>query len=329
MTKRRAKLIVNYTNFLYRFSPEGFDRKKATQTTISDLGEMSSYWLHIGEVPRSFEQTLRKKMKLPNFVAENLCAEETRPRSVVTDDGMLIILRGVNLTPGASPDDMVSIRMWLTAKGLVTITMHPVHAVIDTEGEIATGGVIKSPIDVMFSIIEYLLYHIEDAIYSLDTSLDGIEEEIDTVAVDDASKTIGAIRQQIIGFRRYLLPQREAILRLPNERLTWLSPAQLMQLRDLGDSMSRYVEDLDAARERASVLQDNLFNRLTERVNGKMYVLSIIALIFMPASFLTGLFGMNIVLPGQTSTLTFWLVCSAIVISTTSLVMIFRRKKWM
>jgi zinc transporter len=118
-------------------------------------------------------------------------------------------------------------------------------------------------------------------------------------------------------------------LRLPYDKLSWLPNADQMYLRDLADSMVRYAEDLDAVRERARVIQDNITNQLTEKVNNKMYILSIIAIIFMPASFITGIFGMDIEVPGATNKHTFYILCSIIVVLSVGLFVWFRRKKWL
>jgi len=73
-----------------------------------------------------------------------------------------------------------------------------------------------------------------------------------------------------------------------------------MRLREVADKITRYIEDLDSARERAAVVQDELSSCLAERLNKNTYLLSIIAAIFMPLSLLTGLLGINVGgIPGE------------------------------
>jgi zinc transporter len=67
-----------------------------------------------------------------------------------------------------------------------------------------------------------------------------------------------------------------------------------MHLREEADRVVRYVEDLDSARERAAVTQEELVNRVSEQINSRTYVLSVAAAIFLPLGFLTGLFGINV-----------------------------------
>jgi zinc transporter len=78
-----------------------------------------------------------------------------------------------------------------------------------------------------------------------------------------------------------------------------LTKEQSFELREHTDRMTRYVEDLDLAKERAMLLQDELRNRIADQHGVRMYVLSLVTAIFLPLSFLTGVFGMNVSgLPG-------------------------------
>lgn len=69
----------------------------------------------------------------------------------------------------------------------------------------------------------------------------------------------------------------------------------------------RYIEDLDAIRERAQIVKDELANGLADRMNKNLYVLSVIAAIFLPLGFLTGLLGINVGgIPGADNVSAFW-----------------------
>lgn len=67
-----------------------------------------------------------------------------------------------------------------------------------------------------------------------------------------------------------------------------------MEIRESTDRLARYIEDLDSCRDRAAVVSEELSSRLSEQLNSRMYVLSIVAALFLPLGFLTGLFGINV-----------------------------------
>jgi zinc transporter len=93
--------------------------------------------------------------------------------------------------------------------------------------------------------------------------------------------------------------------------------------------MTRFVEDLDSARERAAVAQEELLGRLSEQMDKRMYLLSLVAAIFLPLGFLTGLLGINVGgIPGAEYHWGFTLVTLMIVILVVVQVVLFRIKKW-
>jgi zinc transporter len=94
--------------------------------------------------------------------------------------------------------------------------------------------------------------------------------------------------------------------------------------------LTRYLEDLDAARERAAVTQEELVSRLSEQMDNRMYVLSVVAAIFLPLGFLTGLLGINVGgIPGAEYKAAFAIFCTFLGAIAIIELIIFRKKKWM
>jgi zinc transporter len=130
--------------------------------------------------------------------------------------------------------------------------------------------------------------------------------------------------------RRYLAPQREAMARLYNERVPWLNDMDRMRLREVADSTTRYIEDLDASRERAIVIQEELMSRISEQMDKRMYVLSMVAAIFLPLGFLTGLLGINVGgIPGAEYKGSFYIFCGILISVSVMQIYIFKKLKWM
>ena len=77
------------------------------------------------------------------------------------------------------------------------------------------------------------------------------------------------------------------------------------------------------------IIHDNLANQIAEIANQRVYLLSVIMLLFTPAFFIMGLFSMYIPMPGMYSNVTWWVVCGIIVIVSYTLYFSFKRKKWL
>lgn len=236
-------------------------------------------------------------------VIDALTADETRPRSVRLAGGTLVVLRGVNTNPGSDPEDMVSIRIWFTGHLVITtrksgrklLSVQDMRAAIDKGSGPCTTG------DFISLLIERLADRISHVVDDIEQRLEDFEEHLNNLQISTVRMSLLNTRRQTAVIRRYLSPQREAIgLLIQKNDIFSEQDVHFLHLQN--DRMTRYIENLDLARERALVLQGELQNQLAEQQNQRMYVLSVVAAIFLPLSFLTGVFGMNVAgLPGTDS----------------------------
>ena len=234
----------------------------------SARGTSGFVWVHFqGDV--NFISSSTQSIGLPGPVTRIISAQETRPRCTVVDEGAVVILRGVNLNEGAEPEDMISIRVWLERGLIVTCAIRQLLGVSDICEMIETGRAPLSPAQLAGQIALRLADRTEPVVASLNEQVDDLEEMLE----DDASRisraTLADIRRTAIILRRYIFPQRDALTTL-------------------------VIEELDALRDRAQVIHDQIMDERSERMNRQMLVLTVVAALFLPISFLTGLFGMNV-----------------------------------
>lgn len=292
--------------------------------------EQGVLWVHLDYTDAGARTWLRDDSGLDPLVADALLQEDTRPRSAAAADGILVWLRGVNMNPNADPEDMVSIRIWASADRIVTTRHRRLMSVDDICSALKGGQGPRDPGDFLVQISDRLMARMADVI-------DGIDEQVaqleDAVLVSESHRLrpeLADVRRQIISLRRYLAPQREAVSRLVQEQAMWLHERDRLRLREVGDRVVRYVEDLEAARDRAAVTQEELTSRLSEQMDRRMYVLSIVTAIFLPLGFMTGLLGINVGgIPGSDFPLAFAVVCGLLLMLAAGQLWLLRRKHWM
>ena len=289
-----------------------------------------SLWVHLNYDDEDAIDWLKNSSGLDELAVGALTAAETRPRVVSRGDGLIIALRGVNLNPGADPQDMVSIRIWIDADRIVTTRKRELLSVADIEAEFKVG---KGPInsaDFIVDLADKLVDRVCDVTNDLEDVVADLEERV--LGGDNGSLRydLAALRRQAIAIRRYLSPQREALSRLHSEKVSWLDETSRFRLREVNDRLIRSIEDLDVLRERAAVTQEELQSRHSEQINSRMYVLSVVAAIFLPLGFFTGLLGVNVGgIPGTENPNAFMLFVVALIVVVVLQVIIFRWKKWM
>ena len=301
---------------------------------LSTLAEINSYqgsgytWVHMQSDEVDTAESLQQLGLAPARI-ESLCALETRPKVQDYQDGMLIYLRGINRNPEADPEDMVSLRLWLREKQIITLRRKDrrLLSLLDVKDSLDSGEYPNSTVDLLVNIINSITDRISETVDDLDDEL--TEFEAQDVPQHESRARLMLARRQAAALRRYLAPQRdalEAITRVGKH----ITDLQVHDIRMDYDRMTRYVEDLDLAKERAMVLQDELRNRIAEQQGMRMYVLSLVTAIFLPLSFLTGIFGMNVAgLPGTESPNAFTILAFSMVAIALAITGYMMWKKWM
>jgi zinc transporter len=251
---------------------------------------------------------------IDGFVQDALLAGETRPRCTVHGDGALLNLRGVNAHPAAEPGDMISVRFWLEAHRVIGVSPRPLDAIGDILASIPRGLAPRSPGELVSRLALRLADRAEPAVADLDERMDAIEEQL-LDAADLARRTeLGDIRRSAIRLRRYLVPQRDALDTLEIEDLPWLTGRDRSHLREAADRVLRLGEDLDAIRDRAAIVHDELLDQRAESLNRRMLLLTVVAAIFLPLSLITGLLGVNVGgIPGADAPGAFAVLCALLV----------------
>lgn len=320
------------TGFLFAYCLDGIGGGKRidSEEVKSWTPEQGTLWIHMDCNEASTQEWLNNESGIDPLMQEALQALETRPRNLVFKDSMLVILRGINLNKGADPEDMVSIRFWLEENRIITMRRRKVMGIEDIRLALEAGSGPIGPGGFLEELSERLIARMGDVIADVDDAFDALEHEILIDNNHELRPKLAALRRQVISLRRYIAPQRDVIARLQGEKVKWLSELERMRLREVGDRTTRYVEDLDAIRDRATVTQEELSSSLSEQMNKTMYVLSIVAGIFLPLGFLTGLLGVNVSgIPGTENPWAFTIFCVFLVLLVWWQIWLYKRKKWM
>ncbi len=288
-------------------------------------------WVHLDNKHPNVAAWLKERSGLTLPTAEALLAEETRPRVFRGKRGLVAILRGINLNKDADEEDMVAMRLWSEGKKVITLRHERLHTPRDIlEQLIELGSGPKTAAELFERLISRVNDPISETILALEEQLDDLESELDNSKATAQRRQLSNIRQKAVLLRRYIAPQREALGTLVSEPPEWLDETLRPHLRETSDRLMRYLEELDAVRERAMVVKDDIANQLSEASNKTLYVLAIISAIFLPLAFLTGLLGINIGgMPGVENKYAFWIFSAFMLVCLAIELYVFRKLKWL
>jgi len=231
-----------------------------------ELKEGEFLWIHLDYSQPDVQQWLREESGVDDVIADTLLTEEIRPRVAVSRDTLLLVARGVNLHPQSDPEDMVAIRIFVQDRRILSTQRRRLLSVEDIMKYVDKGTGPQTVSEFISDLTYNMVERIADVVEVLDNKLDEFHDQILNLNRYDIElhRQISALRIQFIRLRRYLAPQREAMTRLYSERLSWLDDVERLRIRETADRTIHYVEDLDTARERATVAQEELFNLLSE-----------------------------------------------------------------
>ena len=315
--------------FAYAFDGKGGAIELDTTPIFKGEIPRDNCWIHLFLDEPNTRSWLESYSGLDEHTIDALLQQETRPRVSETEDGALVIFRGANLNEGEEPEDMVSIRLHADRNRIISIRKRRLQAVHDIREALNRGVGPNHTGEFVAMLSDFLCTRMDPIITQLNEEMDTAEEYI--IEKPDAAlrEQITDIRKQAILFHRYIAPQRDTLARLRMSEQRWLHSNDKKLLLESFDRMSRHVEDLNALRERAQIVQDELTFALSNRLNRNTFLLSIVSAIFLPLTFLTGLLGINVGgIPGANSGNAFWIIASILVMCGIVQLIILKRMKW-
>ena len=314
----------------YQLDGNGSGTQLSEQNFSSRPDASRPVWVHLNAKSPGTRHWLETAAELPDdTLVDALLAEDTRPRLNRRPEGLLLILRGVNLNENAEPEDMVSIRIWIEAQRLISVQLRNLRGVTDMRANIEAGEGPLDMGDLLTILIEGSIARLTPVMGELADGIDELEDRILQMDLKGIREQIVSTRRRAIIFNRFLAPQKEIVQQLTETAPPWLDGSCVLRLQEAQNDMTRFVEDLTALRERSHSIQNEVANILAERLNRNTYVFSLIASIFLPLGFLTGLLGINVPgIPGADDPEAFVIFCGILVAVVAVQVAVFKKLRW-
>jgi zinc transporter len=287
-------------------------------------------WLHLDYANPAVKTWLDTKSGIDSIVLEALTDPDPRPRAVAHGDKLQLIVRGMNNNAGSTPEAMISVRAWVEPDRVITMRHRASTSVRQLAMELEHGAGPRTSGDLTVQLAERIIDHVVARVDVLGDAVAACEDQVVGGDTGDLRATLADHRRSAIALRRYLAPQREALGKLAGINVPWLDQTHRARLVEVADQLTRTIEELDAARDRAAVTQEVLGSRVAEATNKRIYVLSILTSVFLPLGFVCALLGVNVGgVPLQHSDWAFWVLCGVFVLGVWFQLWLFKRRGWL
>ena len=250
-------------------------------------------WLVLDGRDSRAEVWIDGQQDIPQIARSALVASETRPRSDPIGHGAIVNLRGLGKTPEDDPDALVSLRFWAETGRVILVTMRSPTA-FEFVADRFLSGQIRDPGDLLSAFAEEITNGLDPDVANLGDALDDCELKVEVANIHPTRREVTRVRARAIAFRRFVAPQRQALVLLATAQLDWLDDDDRLHLREAADRAARMAEELESVRERAALMHEELTDRRSEQMDARALLISIVALVFLPLTFITGLLGMNV-----------------------------------
>jgi len=314
----------------YHISADG----KASKIPQTELGlpreKGNGYdWYHLERNDPTIQAVFDADTYLDKIAERTLLAEDSRPRTILRDEDVLINLRGVNLNPESNPEDMIGIRFFIQPTRIVSVEKRALKATRDIAKRLLTQPAPPTAGGFIANFAQVMIDRMAPTITGLNEQVDELEEKIESGDTDAARPIVTDLRRQSILLRRYLAPQRDALNSLSQQKLPWITTDDQLRLRDSADQATRVTEELDAVRERCAIVKDQLTDLRAEQMNNNMMILAVVSAVFLPLGLISGMMGINVGgMPWTENGMGFWYVTAIIVAIGVVQMLIFKLMKW-
>jgi zinc transporter len=286
-------------------------------------------WLHLDYAHAASAEWLATTPLLPDAVREALSGESTRPRVSRLGDGTMITLRGINFNTDSRPDQLVTFRVYMTDKLIISTRHRKVYSIDAVVNELQNGSGPTNSGDWLVEIADALTDHASEFIEDLHDKIIDLEDALLEQQIPERGQ-LALMRKQLIVLRRYMAPQRDVFSRLASERLPWMSDDDRRRMQDIADRLGRGLDDLDGSIARTAILSDEITTVMADAMNRRTYTMSLMAMVFLPTTFLTGLFGVNLGgIPGSGSPLAFASFCFMLMTLVVGVAWWLKRSRWL
>jgi magnesium transporter len=183
----------------------------------------------------------------------------------------------------------------------------------------------------------YLLYHILDDLFDycfpildkIGHKLDSVEDDMFEVRAEDVVRDLSNVKQEIISYRKIIKPERSTLRTLERQVERFLPEDLELYFDDIVDASERIWDVLDNYKEVVEALEDTNESVISHRQNDVLRVLTVVTVILLPLTLITGIFGMNVHFPGFESSAAFWVLAGFMLGLAVGLTAFFRFKRWL
>jgi magnesium transporter len=286
----------------------------------------------VAPTPEEGQSILGQTFHFHPLSIEDALSEIHYPKVESYDKYLYVILHGIDFRVQEHWFATRDVDFFLAENYLVTVhdgvsrSIEKLKEICQQHARILEEG----PVALMHRIIDSMVDNYEPELDELEREMDGLEERAVLGAGDNLMRPILEVKRDLSALRRVLFPQRDVVGRLARREFPVISNEMAYRFRDVYDHLVRYSDETTMFQDRMTGILEGYLSAISNRLNQVMKVLTVVSTILLPMTVLTGLWGMNVMLPqfGGSPTAQFWWIIGIMAAITVAMLAVFRWKRW-
>ena len=304
---------------------------------VAELSANGLTWIHLDAPTLEEAELLQRRFGWHPLDLEDVLSRRQRPKiDEYREEGYLFVVlhfpvydKRVQRLNAAELDAFIGQDYLVTLPNVellpVTRLFHRCHEDLELRAQLFGKG------------SGYLLYHVLDDLFDycfpildkIGHKLDSLEDDVFEGRSEEVVRDISNVKQEIISYRKIIKPQRPT-LRLLERNVERFLPEELdLYFDDIVDASERIWDLLDNFKEVVEALEDTNESAINHRQNDILRVLTVVSVILLPMTLITGIFGMNVHFPGFGTAAAWWGIVAGMVTLAVGLAAFFRLKRWL
>ena len=290
-------------------------------------------WVDVaGPTPEEGQAVLANTFHFHPLSVEDALSEIHYPKIESYDRYLYVILHGIDFRVQEHWFATLDVDFFLGDNYLVTVhdgqsrSIQKLKELCQQHARILEEG----PVALMHRIIDSMVDNYEPELDELEREMDHLEEQAVLGVGNNLLRPILEVKRDLSALRRVLVPQRDVIGRLARREFPIISNEMAYRFRDVYDHLVRYADEVTMFQDRMTGVLEGYLSAISNRLNQVMKVLTVVSTILLPMTVLTGLWGMNVMLPQLAGgpTAQFWWVVGIMGAITVVMLALFRSKDW-
>ena len=267
------------------------------------------------------------------LAVEDCRSPDHQPKLELYADHAFVICRGIGGAKVVQEYSTAKLASFLSKRWLVTYTSVPLPSVATVRDLVAQGGrqIFELGCDqVLYALLARLLDSYFPELDRIADELEQLEEAVVDPDVKFSTEKLLGLRRELLHLRRHAAPQRELFSHLSRGDMPYVDPNSTPFFRNLHDATFRISDTIDNLRELASGIFEGYLSLVANRTNETMRVLTVITSIFIPLTFIAGVYGMNFkFMPELDWHYGYSAVWIVMIVIAVAMLALFKRKGWL